>query len=87
MARRPPPHLRRTPDLGTLLRERRIELQLSLREVSDLTGGGISASALSRLEASHRYPSLYTLEYLAEALTITITVDRTGTTIDWKGKK
>lgn len=58
--------------LGDELRQTREKQGLSVREVARLAG--LSAEAVSAIERGQRYPSLRTLEGLAQALRITIVI-------------
>lgn len=58
--------------LGDELRQAREREGLSVREAARLAG--LSAEAVSAIERGQRYPSLRTLECLAQALQITIVI-------------
>jgi transcriptional regulator with XRE-family HTH domain len=65
--------------VGEQLRAAREQAGLSLREVVARSGGKVgSAAALSMIETGARYPSLRTLEGLARALRLTITIGQSG---------
>jgi transcriptional regulator with XRE-family HTH domain len=66
--------------LGDELRAIRESRQLSLREVARVAG--VSHSALVAIENGSRYPSLHTLERLAECLQITFIIGPTETIIE-----
>src|SRR4029077_4260131 len=56
------------PEIFDTLVARRLELNLSQREVAKLTDGALSWAAVSRLETGLRYPTLQTLLMLGYAL-------------------
>lgn len=66
--------------LGDELRAIREGLGLSLRDVASKSG--IGHSSLVAIEGGGRYPSLRTLEALAEALGINIVIGPTETIIE-----
>ena len=53
-------------DLGRLIKQQRLAVSLSLRELS--TASGISASHLGRIERGDRFPSARTLRSIARPL-------------------
>ncbi len=64
---------------GEQLRDIRETIGLSQRAVTALTGNAISGAALSRIERNERYPTLHTIESLARALGLRVTVTAEGT--------
>lgn len=66
--------------LGTELRALREARGLSLRTVAE--SAGISHSSLVAIESGKRYPSLRTLEALAECLRMNVIVGPTETIIE-----
>lgn len=72
--------LRRTPMLGDDLRGCRKAAGLGVRELAAKTG--LSPEAISGIERSRRYPSLQTLELLANALNIRIIVGPDETIVE-----
>lgn len=77
----PLPSPPRTPSLGAdLSRVRERERQMTIRELARRTG--LSAEAISSVERGRRYPSLRTLELLAEALNISFLIGPAETIIE-----
>lgn len=66
--------------IGSELKSVRERKKISLRHCAETAG--ISESALKQIEAGKRYPTLRTLEGLAECLGITVVVTPTETFID-----
>lgn len=62
-------------DLGPALARRRSELGLSLREVSRRSAGALSDTGLYRIEAGLRYPTLRSLQALADVYRVRIVVE------------
>ncbi|MUN35043.1 helix-turn-helix domain-containing protein [Actinomadura litoris] len=58
--------------LGDMVRERRLELGLTQREVAERTG--ISQPALSRIEGGGGIPTLAMLDRIAKAMKTTFTI-------------
>ena len=61
--------------LGTRLRARRVELGLSLEELS---GPGVSPTLIGRVERGERNPSMQTLRFLAPRLDVSVSWLETG---------
>ncbi len=53
-------------DLATILRQRRLSIPLTLRQLS--ARSGVSSSHLGRIERGERFPSAYTLRKIAKPL-------------------
>jgi transcriptional regulator with XRE-family HTH domain len=68
-------------NLGEALRKLRQERALSLRELSAMTGHGITAAGISRIELGERTPNWKTLRMLAGALGIEIHIDAEGVSL------
>jgi transcriptional regulator with XRE-family HTH domain len=66
--------------LGAELRALRETRGLSLRQVTDSTG--IAHSSLVAIESGRRYPTLRTLEALAECLNMNVTIGPHETVIE-----
>lgn len=66
--------------LGSELKSAREHRGLSQNAVAQRAG--ISRASLTRIEAGDRYPSLRTLEALAEVLRLRIVIDEVETTIE-----
>lgn len=66
--------------LGSELKAARIQRGLSQNAVA--SRAGISRASLTRIEAGDRYPSLRTLEALAEVLRLRITIDVDETVLE-----
>lgn len=72
-------------DLGATLRARRMELDLTQRDVehaTDARGLRITAAALCRIELGARYPTLKTLEVLAGVYRIRLIIEPSITRIE-----
>lgn len=67
--------------LGSDLRALREARDLSLREVAK--AAGISHSSLVAIESGKRYPSLRTLEGLADCLQMNVVIGPAETFIEW----
>jgi transcriptional regulator with XRE-family HTH domain len=67
--------------LGEALLKLRQERALSLRELSAMTGHGITAAGISRIELGERTPNSKTLRMLAGALGIEFHIDAEGISI------
>lgn len=70
----------RTPTLGTEIRAVRERKVLSLRECAETSG--VSRGALAAVERGRRYPSLKTLEALAECLGVTFVIGPRDTILE-----
>lgn len=66
--------------LGAELRQVREQRGLSLRELSAVCG--LSPEAISAIERGRRYPTLHSLECLAEALEVTILIGPNETILE-----
>ena len=68
-------------NLGEALLHLRQRRALSLRELSALTGHGITAAGISRIELGQRTPNSATLRMLAGALGVEFHIDGSGIAI------
>jgi len=71
---------RRTPTLGAELRRIRERRGLTVRELA--IRAGLSAEAVSAIERGVRYPSLHSLECLAQALEIRVVIGPSETILE-----
>lgn len=67
--------------IGKELYRKRANARLTLYDVCSLTGGEITPAGLSLIERGKRKPNLATLEVLAKALKLTITVSPRGVVV------
>jgi XRE family transcriptional regulator, regulator of sulfur utilization len=72
--------VRRTPMIGAELREVRVKRGVSARMAA--AQAGLSPSALTSIERGERYPTLETLEALAECYGIRIVITPTDTHLE-----